>query len=151
MTYGVDIIIPVCHDDDNDGVDTTSGSSVTYASTAQGLYSTLPTSLTARDQLVVQMGGWSRDYSAAGEGGFGIGVFDHDYNGSLNMEQTTSTTSYTMDADILSKQYIFTPHSDLVTHASSTKKQCWIGIRKSIAVNARSTAMGILTYVLKAP
>lgn len=151
MTYGVDIIIPVCHDDDNDGIDTTSGSTITYQSTSQGVYSSLPTSLTARDQLVVQWGGWSRDYSAAGEGGFGIGVFDETYSGSLNTEQTTSTTSYNMNADILSNRFIFSPHSDLVTHASSTKKQCWIGIRKTIAVNSRMTAQGMLAYVLKAP
>ena len=149
MTYGVDIIIPVCHDDDNDGVDTSSGAGVSYAE-AQGMYSSFPTSLNARDLVIIQMGGFSRDYSAAGEGGFACGVTDH-ARSTLNTEASTSSTSYNLDADILSKRFTIVPHADLVTQASSTKKQCHVCIRKSIAVSSRMTAMGILCYVLKAP
>ena len=147
MTNGIDRIIPICHDDDNDGVDTSSGSGVAHAA-AQGIYCSMPTNLNFRDEIIVQFGGFSRDYSAAGEGGFGLAVLDHSL-GTLNSEETVSTTSYNLDADILSKQFTLTPHADLLTHATSTKKQCFIGTRKSIAVNSRMTAMGLLAWVFK--
>ena len=147
MTYGVDMIIPICHDDDNDGVDTSSSTGVAYAE-AQGMYCGFPTNLSVRDTIVIQAGGFSRDYSAAGEGGFACGVLDHDLGG-LNTEASTSTTTWNLTGDVLGKSFEITPHSDLVTHATSAKLQSNVNTRKSIAVSSRMTTFGLLCYVLK--
>ena len=156
MTYGVDLIVPICHDDDNNSLESMALVNTTYT-TANGIFCALPHDLTARDLIKIDCGGYTRSYTAANERGFAIAINSHDAPtaSDLNQELSRATTSYTMGgADTLSKSFTFTPHGAVVTHAGTTKKQAFICIRctgDTAGQNGTMACQGFLGYVLKAP
>jgi hypothetical protein len=143
------MIIPVCHDDDNNGMETRPLTITDYTA-ATGITCVLPQRLTVRDRVYVDCGGFTRAYSSANERGFEICIKTHGI-ADLNTELTEGTTSYTMgDADTLSRRFVFTPHSDVVTQAGTTKKPVYIGIRcTGASANGTMACQGFLGFVLK--
>jgi len=149
MTYGGNFILPVAQDNDNNGLDTPSGTTSTQENT-NAFWCTLPPNMSTRDRLFVQIGGWSRDYSAAGEAGHSVVFTDHD-QADLSTAGSEATTAYSFDGGpIDAKRYIVTPHADLLTHANTTKKQCWFTHKKNDGTSSRMCIINPCVFVVKA-